>query len=98
MKTITEKEYESALRVVRAYLVQIDYEVNPKKLTTFDEWVATPIVKDNYWRSGVIRLLNVLKHHQDKYQAIEYITKIDFLRYRNAGKKSWELFTELRGF
>ena len=29
---------------------------------------------------------------------IEKITKKEFLRYRNAGKKTWDEFVELRGF
>ena len=98
---ITEKQYLDSLKIVRSYLKQIEKEIDPIKKTSFEEFRNK--IEDNPKNCGsekfnYSRLINILKYHKCYYNCIEDIRINDFKSYRNAGAKSWKLFTEIRGF
>jgi len=98
MKKIKEEEYVKALSVVRKYITQIREEMDsPHTLTSPEDWCKIQVGKYGYV-TNLARLINCLKANSERIEAIELIAKKDFMRFRNAGKSSWDLFTELRGY
>ena len=92
---ITEKQYAESLHIVREDLKQIEFEV--QTTTSAEDWIKKVRIKnDGEFNTGDVRLFNCLKAADVK--EVELLTKKQFLRFRNAGKKSWEIFTELRGY
>jgi len=98
---ITEEQYLASLKIVRSYLKQIEKEIEGIKKTSFEEFKNK--IEDNPKNFGsekfnYSRLINILKYNRCYYDCIEDIRINDFKCYRNAGPKTWKLFTEIRGF
>lgn len=95
---ITREQYLDALELIDQYHQQTDSSNKVlEKKTELSEWLA------NLPRKPSLRLYNALMgnfsnrdYKVEPYKYIEDITKYNFLRRRNAGKKTWKEFCELR--
>ena len=93
---ITREQYLDALELIDKYHQQTDSSNKAiEKKTEISEWLA------NLPRKPSVRLYNTLTGNYwggktNPFKYIEDITQFDFVRARNAGKKTWEEFVELR--
>ena len=91
---ITREEYNKALDIVDAFHVQLKKDVQDgidigKTLTS--NWV--------HYHTCSTRLHRILKNNSYGGEFfIEDINKTLFFKFRNAGRKSWIEFIELRGY
>lgn len=98
---INEEQYLASLKIVRSYLKQIEKQIDPIKTTSFEEFrnkIEDDVKNCGSEKFNYSRLINILKMNRHNYYFIEDIRKNDFKCYRNAGPKTWKLFTEIRGF
>ena len=86
---ITRKDYIEALDVVEAYHKQL-LDLSPLRKTKIKDW--------DKLKEGSGRLHKTLIGMDSGIEYIEDFTSSTFLKHRNAGKKSWAEFKELRGY
>ena len=96
---ITRKEYNKALDTVELYhkqLLQLCVNNSLKKqktpIRTWGKFYDCP----KKVQSVLEVMYDIAKDEHLEY--IEDVTKNIFMRQRGAGKKGWEIFTELRGY
>jgi len=67
----------------------------------------TPALRWNKLDNCSVRLMNILTHGQiyenthfveKEVQSIEKLSRKEFMKIRNAGKKTWDEFVKLRGY
>tara|TARA_R110002110_G_C12964490_1_gene671904 strand:- start:157 stop:456 length:300 start_codon:yes stop_codon:yes gene_type:complete len=97
---ITREEYNKALDILKAYRKQLFIDSVSDSLMDLEN---TPVLKWDKFEKCSTRLQTVLRtaeHYNNKYDCCYYIETIDwsqFKQIRNAGRKSWTEFVELRG-
>jgi hypothetical protein len=102
---ITRREYSIALDTVEAYHQQLNLHIvssNSTDKTTIEAWLLQnrqncPERIVNIITADRIRL-SYRKDLEGGFSYIEDVTEKVFLLQRNAGKKTWQEFVELRGY
>ena len=102
---ITRKEYLIALDTVESYHNQLNLQISSSSIggkTTIESWIlqnrskcSTRII--NIITSDNIRISGS-KNLECGFKYIDDITEKTFCFQRNAGKKAWKEFSELRGY
>ena len=102
---ITRKEYLTALDTVEAYHEQLNLQIVSScsgGKTTIEAWILQNRGKCSERIINIITAdrirLSWSKDLEGGFKYIEDITEKTFLFQRNAGKKTWQEFTELRGY
>jgi len=93
--------YLSGLIQARKILFQPDdvRKTSPMTLTPIHEWVeAQPKISTRLMNVLGVSRYGALSSKIPSFDLVEIITKRAFLQRRNAGKKSWEEFVQLRGW
>ncbi len=91
---ITRNQYLEALETVDQYHRQLDGKSDPK--TEISQWLASLSKKP----SGKLCSLLLAYHWADggkPFKYVEDVNEFEFMRLRNAGKKTWAEFCELLG-
>jgi hypothetical protein len=102
---ITRREYSTALTTVEAYHQQLSLQIvssSSAGKTTTEAWLLQnrqncPERIVNIITADRIRL-SYRKDLEGGFRYIEDVTEKVFLLQRNAGKKTWQEFVELRGY
>ena len=94
---ITRKEYNNALDTIEAYHKQLF-------INTLLDLEKTPVLKWDKFKNCSKRLQSALRtaeHYNNKYNSNYFIENMhwnEFRKIKNAGKKCWSEFVELRGY
>jgi len=98
---ITREEYNKALDTVEAYHKQLFIDSVSGSLR---DLANTPVLKWDRFQNCSTRLKSVLRTaelYNNEYDSNYFIETMDwneFRKIRNAGKKCWDEFIELRGY
>jgi hypothetical protein len=90
---ITRKEYNNALDTIEAYHKQLFID-------TLLDLEKTPVLKWDKFKNCSKRLQSALRtaEHYNSNYFIEDMHWNEFRKIKNAGKKCWSEFVELRGY
>ena len=102
MIMITRKEYDKALDLINAYHRQLMIDKMNSSINLFD-WLKI-IKKEKHISTRLHNILNEYNKHWSRNPSdrqkifIDDIDKDMFMKFRNAGSKTWKEFVELRGY
>lgn len=93
---ITKEEYLKALQIVESYHNQIFHDANLIRQSPIIQTTLNEFLQNSKDIPGLVEsaLTEYLKVFGDL--SLQSVKRSDFLKLRNAGKKSWGKFEELR--